>query len=168
MFVTSVLCQQQRMQWGALSSLLLPTFAGGDSPCPSTTSGFSSRVMFTRAFQDYFCLTEITLKLQFDLFILYPFQNVAIVLLLRGGVSALCQWACCKKPTLCVEAQGGFVNHLREMHFLFANTLVWVRPERIDGGFICERSWASQIPAIIGKKPMLYLANYLNLDSSAR
>lgn len=71
-------------------------------PLPKHHSGFSSTAMFTRSFQDYFCLTEITLKLHFDLFILYPFKNMATVLLSRGGVSALCQWTCSKKQTLCV------------------------------------------------------------------
>lgn len=133
-----------------------PLQQGHGQPLPKHHSGFSSTAMFTRAFQDYFCLTEITLKLQFDLFILYPFKNVAAVLLSRGGVSALCQWTCCKKQTLCVEAQGAFVNNLREIHFLFANTLVWVRPERIDAGFKCERSWASQIPAVLGKNSSIF------------
>lgn len=102
-------------------------------PLPKHHSAFSSRAMFTREFQDYSCLTEITLKLQLDLFIPYPFTNMAMVLLSRGGVAALCQWACCKKQTLCVQAQGGFVNNLRRCIFCL---LVWVRPERIDAGCV--------------------------------
>lgn len=56
-----------------------------------------------------------------------------------------------RKNPVRVEAQGGFVKNLREVHFLFADTLVWVRPERTDAGCMCERTWASQIPAIIEK-----------------
>lgn len=111
LIINQLNCYLSYLCWGhsGMPSALCscpPLQEGHGQPLPKHHSGFSSRAMFTRASQDYFCLTEITLKLQFDLFILYPFKNMAAVLLSRGGVSALCQWTCCKKQTLCMEAQG--------------------------------------------------------------
>lgn len=146
--------------WGcsAMPSALCscpPLHKGHGEPLPKLHSGFSSRAMFTRALQAYLCLTKITLKLQFDLFILYPFKNMAIVLLSRGGGSALCQWTVCNKQVLCGGSKC-FVSSVREVLFLFANTLVWVRPERHDADCVCERTWTSQIPASTGKNSAIF------------
>lgn len=147
LFVISVLFQLLRMQWDALSPLLLPTFAARAQTPQWFLKQRNVYKSIPRLFLPHSNRPEIAIGFIYSLSLYKRGCSVA----LKGWCfSSLSVNFVRNKP--CVWKLRGSCEQSEGMHFQFASTLVWVRPERIDEGCMCERSWASQIPAVIGKK----------------